>query len=109
MVKNPPSKAGVSGWIPGQGSKIPHAVGQVSPRTAARENPEGPRLLSPQTVEPVSLNQESRGRNTDPAESKLKIHISIYLSKQIKHVINSALLHLFKKNLKKAISRVIVN
>ena len=42
VVKNPSSKAGVSDWIPGQGSKIPHAVGQVSPRTATRENSEGP-------------------------------------------------------------------
>ena len=34
VVKNLPSKAGVSDWIPGQGNKIPHTMGQVSPRTA---------------------------------------------------------------------------
>ena len=30
VVKNPPSKAGVSGSNPDQGTKIPHAVGQLS-------------------------------------------------------------------------------
>ena len=28
VVKNPPSNAGDSGLIPGQGTKIPHAKGQ---------------------------------------------------------------------------------
>ena len=37
MVKNPPSNAREAGSIPGQGTKIPHAVGQLSPCTAARE------------------------------------------------------------------------
>ena len=30
MVKNPPYNAGGAGSIPGQGTKIPHAVGQLS-------------------------------------------------------------------------------
>ena len=30
MVKNQPYKAGDAGSIPGQGTKIPHAVGQLS-------------------------------------------------------------------------------
>ena len=30
MVKNPPSKAGDAGLIPGWGTKIPHAAGQLS-------------------------------------------------------------------------------
>ena len=30
MVKNPPSNAGCVGSIPGQGTKIPHAEGQLS-------------------------------------------------------------------------------
>ena len=30
VVKNPPSNAGDTGSIPGQGTKIPHAVGQMS-------------------------------------------------------------------------------
>ena len=30
VVKNPPCNAGESGSIPGQGTKIPHAEGQLS-------------------------------------------------------------------------------
>ena len=37
MVKNPPSNAGDVGLISGQGTKIPHAVGQLDPSTATRE------------------------------------------------------------------------
>ena len=32
VVKNPPSNAGDTGSIPGEGTKIPHAVGQLSLR-----------------------------------------------------------------------------
>ena len=35
--KNLPSNAGHAGSIPGQGTKIPHAAGQRSPRATARE------------------------------------------------------------------------
>ena len=31
VVKNPPSNAGDTGSIPGWGTKIPHAAGQLSP------------------------------------------------------------------------------
>ena len=34
VVKNPPSNAGDVGSIPGRGTKIPHATGQLSPRAA---------------------------------------------------------------------------
>ena len=37
MVKNLPSNAGDAGSIPGQGTKIPHAVGQLSSHTATTE------------------------------------------------------------------------
>ena len=37
MVKNPSSNAGDTGLIPGQETKIPHAVGQLSPRAATTE------------------------------------------------------------------------
>ena len=37
MVKNPPSNAGDAGSIPGGGTKIPHAAGQLSPRASTRE------------------------------------------------------------------------
>ena len=39
VVKNLPSNAGDSGSIPGQGTKIPHVVGQLSPHTTTRESP----------------------------------------------------------------------
>ena len=37
VVKNPPSHAGDAGLIPGRGTKIPHAAGQLSPCTATTE------------------------------------------------------------------------
>ena len=37
VVENPPSNAGEVGWIPGQGTKIPHAMGQLSPCTTTNE------------------------------------------------------------------------
>ena len=37
MVKNPPYNAGDEGSIPGQGTKIPHAVGQLSPHATTTE------------------------------------------------------------------------
>ena len=41
LVKNLPSNAGDAGLIPGQGTKIPHATGQLNPRAASREKPVG--------------------------------------------------------------------
>ena len=37
VVKNPPSNAGDTGSIPGRGTKIPHATGQLSPCAATTE------------------------------------------------------------------------
>ena len=37
MIRNPSSNAGYVGSIPGQGTKIPHAAGQLSPRATTRE------------------------------------------------------------------------
>ena len=37
VVKNPPSNAGDSSLIPGLGTKISHATGQLSPHPAIRE------------------------------------------------------------------------
>ena len=37
MVKNPPSNARDAGSIPGWGTKIPHAVGQLSPCATTTE------------------------------------------------------------------------
>ena len=39
MVKNLPSNVGDAGSIPGRGTKISHATGQLSPHTATREKP----------------------------------------------------------------------
>ena len=45
VVKNPPSNAGDTGLIPGQGTKIPHAMGQLSPHAT--------------TIELASLNERA--------------------------------------------------
>ena len=37
MVKNPSCNAGHAGLIPGWGTRIPHASGQLSPRAATTE------------------------------------------------------------------------
>ena len=37
VVKDPPSNAGDVGSIPSQGTKIPQATGQLSPRTTTTE------------------------------------------------------------------------
>ena len=37
MVKNLSYNAGDAGSIPGQGTKVPHATGQLSPHTATTE------------------------------------------------------------------------
>ena len=37
VVENPPSNAGDAGSIPGQGTKIPHALGQLSPCATTTE------------------------------------------------------------------------
>ena len=37
MAKNLPSNAGDAGSIPGRGTKIPHAAGQLSPRATTTE------------------------------------------------------------------------
>ena len=39
VVKSPSCNAGKAGSIPGQGTKIQHAAGQLSPRATTREKP----------------------------------------------------------------------
>ena len=60
MVKNPPSNAGDTGSIPGGGTKIPHAVGQLSPR-AANTEPVRPGAHVPQ------LERNLHATTKDPA------------------------------------------
>ena len=57
VVKNLPSNAGDAGSIPGQGTKIPHAVGQLSPRTATTE-PTHSRARVPQLDSPCATTTE---------------------------------------------------
>ena len=49
VVKNPPSSAGDMGSIPGRGTKIPHAAGQVSP-VPQLLSPRAPQLQSPRAT-----------------------------------------------------------
>ena len=70
MVNNPPFNAGNVGSILGQGIKVPHAMGQLSPCATtidpARLNqracvpqlqsPRMPQLQSPRALEPVPHN-----------------------------------------------------
>ena len=37
VIKNPPYYAGDAGSIPAQGTKIPHAMGQLSPHATTTE------------------------------------------------------------------------
>ena len=37
VVNNPPCNAGDTGSVPGRGTKIPHATGQLRPQTAVTE------------------------------------------------------------------------
>ena len=54
VVKNPPSNAGDVGLIPGWGTKIPHAAGQLSPHAATTELARlNERARVPQTTEPT--------------------------------------------------------
>jgi len=46
VVRNPPSNAGNSGSIPGQGTKIPHLSPQLSPGPTSREDPVQPKLIN---------------------------------------------------------------
>ena len=40
VVKNLPSNAGNAGLIPGRGTKIPHAAGQISPHATKKRSQE---------------------------------------------------------------------
>ena len=57
MVKNPPSTAGDVGSIPGRGTKIPHATGQLSLRAATIE-PVCSRSHTPQLEKPACHNED---------------------------------------------------
>ena len=60
VVKNPPSNVGGVGSIPGQGTKIPHAMGQLSLRAVTAESMHS-RARMPQ------LERSPRATTKDPA------------------------------------------
>ena len=54
VVKNLPTNAGDAGLIPGRGTKIPHAAGQLSPCATTTELARlNERARMPQTMEPT--------------------------------------------------------
>ena len=67
VVKNPPANARDAGSIPGRGTKIPHAVGQLSPTT----QPEKP-LIPHNQRKPVR-------HNGDPAKPNKQIMAPLLL------------------------------
>ena len=76
VVKNPPSNAGDTGLIPGRGTKIPHAMGQLSLRAVTTEpacsGARVPQLESPCATirEPVCHNYWARALWSQRATSR---------------------------------------
>ena len=67
MVENPPSNAGDAVSVPGWGTKIPHAVEQLSLCTTATE-PTSPGARTPQLErEKRNLHATTRERKKKPA------------------------------------------
>ena len=67
VVKNSPSNAGDTGSIPGQGTKIPHATGQLSPCTTTAE-PACSGACTPQLERsPLATMKDPTCLNKDPA------------------------------------------
>ena len=58
VAKNLSCNAGDAGSIPGQGMKIPHAMGQLSPRATTTEPV--PQLESPHAATKTQHNQKIR-------------------------------------------------
>ena len=84
VVKNPPSNAGDTGSIPGRGTKIPHAVGQLSlhaattePVAAAREKP------MHCNKEPVHRNERSRMPQRRSHMPQLRTYAAKWINKKI--------------------------
>ena len=67
VVKSLPSNAEVTGSIPGRGTKIPHAMGQLSNATP------GPAHSRAQVSLRATTREPSR-HNKDPAQSKKTQH-----------------------------------
>ena len=93
MVKSPPSNAGDAGSIPGQGTRIPHAAGQISPSATTTElaclnkrarmlqttEPTHPGAHTPQLERenPHATTREKPARyNKEPAPQRMIPHAS---------------------------------
>ena len=93
MVKNPPSNAGDTGSIPGRGTKIPHAAGQLNLRaTTAELEHLKERAHVPQTTEPMhpgarapqlervnphtTTREKPAHHNEEPAGCNKRSHVS---------------------------------
>ena len=75
MDESPPADAEDAGSIPGQGIKIPHAVGQLSLRAPAlspSSKPLEPQLLKPSHLEPAPCNKR-RHHNEKPAHLNWRV------------------------------------
>ena len=71
MAKNAPSSAGDIGSTPGQRTKIPHVMGQLSPQATTRET-HALRPPSPRDLEPVLRNERSLHTATKSRASAVK-------------------------------------
>ena len=76
VVRNPPSSGGDSGSIPGWGTKIPHAAGQLSPHASAKSLCAVTRTWSSQ------INKLKKKKNEISVSVSIYIHVNIciYLS-----------------------------
>ena len=87
VVKNLPSNAGDAGSIPGQGTKIPHAAGKLSPSTA--------------TTEPMRLNYRACVPQTCSGARAPQLERSPHAARKIPHTatkIQRSQNKFFKKN-----------
>ena len=73
VVKNLPYNAGDVGLIPGQGTKIPHAAGQLSPRATTTELTRC-KLQSPRALEPMRHNYRAHAPWSLCATTRENLH-----------------------------------
>ena len=71
VVKNPPSNAGDVGSIPGWGTKIPHATGQLSPSATSTE----PMCCSYRSLQATARTQPSQ--NLKNNKNELRPHSEV--------------------------------
>ena len=77
MVKNPPYNARDLGLIPGQGTKVPHAMWQLSPRATTAELAHlNERAHVLQTTEPWSMHTTTREKPLHRSERPHMLQLS---------------------------------